>query len=151
MTKRQTKKAPRAPKLTGALLRVRPPTKAEKAAYAAAVRRRKDRDRHGDWHPEFDRMGPLSQVEIAELRTMLRESAPAPWAVSHRHIGLTEFDDESAGLGLEIEGPEEARGRGWLAKALEARLIVRAVNALPRLILEVERSRRRERIQRAQR
>lgn len=103
----------------------------------------KQRDAHGDWLPSFDAMPPLDANEIAELRALLRESAPVPWHAEHRCCGGTENDDEIGGLGLDIEGPQEASNRGMFAKACEARLIVRAVSALPRLIREVELLRKR--------
>lgn len=53
---------------------------------------------------------------------------PGPWVVSHRCSGAGWHDDETFGLGWELEGPPEPMLRGMFAKAADAHLIASAPN-----------------------
>ena len=86
------------------------------------------------------------EANAKRLRELKERATPGPWKVSHRSIGCDEDDDESAGLGLEIEGPPEPGLRGQFARAADAQLAVFARNMdierdLELLVAEVRRLR----------
>lgn len=74
----------------------------------------------------------MSRVE--EISKRLSEVTPGPWRAKHRCVGCTDADDESCGLGLEIEGPPEASMRGQFALGADARFIAAAPDDIAYLL-----------------
>lgn len=71
-----------------------------------------------------------------DLRALSVAATPGPWTISHRCYGKTEMDDESCGLGLEIDQWDEPM-RGHISLSADARLTVwlrNHANALADLI-----------------
>ena len=58
-----------------------------------------------------------------DLRALSAAATEGPWTISHRHIHKTEMDDESCGLGLEIDQWDEPM-RGHISRSADARLTV---------------------------
>ncbi len=58
---------------------------------------------------------------------------PGPWTVHHRCVDKSPYDDESCGLGLEVDGPPEPQLRGRFARAADAHLIAAAPELLAAL------------------
>ena len=58
---------------------------------------------------------------------------PGPWTVHHRHVDKSPNDDESCGLGLEVDGPPEPQLRGRFARAADAHLVAAAPELLAAL------------------
>lgn len=58
-----------------------------------------------------------------DLRALSVAATPGPWTISHRCYGKTEMDDESCGLGLEIDQWDEPM-RGHISLSADARLTV---------------------------
>ena len=58
------------------------------------------------------------------------EHTPGPWTVRHRCVDKSPYDDESCGLGLEVDGPPEPQLRGRFARAADAHLIAAAPELL---------------------
>ncbi|MHB1524948.1 MAG: hypothetical protein ACYCZN_01485 [Candidatus Dormibacteria bacterium] len=77
----------------------------------------------------------MSRVE--EIAKRLSEATPGPWRAQHRCVGCTDADDESCGLGLEIEGPPEASMRGQFALGADARFIAAAPDDIDYLLKRV--------------
>ena len=63
----------------------------------------------------------------------MSEHTPGPWTVRHRHVLCGPDDDESCGLGLEVDGPPEPM-RGKFALAADARLVAAAPDMLAVLV-----------------
>ncbi len=63
---------------------------------------------------------------------MRRLHTPGPWTVRHRCVGKSPYDDESCGLGLEVDGPPEPL-RGRFARAADAHLVAAAPELLAAL------------------
>jgi hypothetical protein len=84
------------------------------------------------------------EERVKRLNQLKARATPGPWRVSHRAYGCDENDDESAGLGLEIEGPPEPGLRGQFARSADAQLVAFVRNNdierdLEQLIAEVRR------------
>lgn len=60
---------------------------------------------------------------LDKLRQTAEQATEGPWQAVHRNVGCTEHDDESAGLGLEIEGPPKPGMRGQFSRSADARFI----------------------------
>ena len=58
-----------------------------------------------------------------DLRALSAAATPGPWTISHRCIDKTEMDDESCGLGLEIDQWDEPM-RGHISLSADARITV---------------------------
>lgn len=56
-----------------------------------------------------------------DLRALSAAATPGPWTISHRCIDMTEMDDETCGLGLEIDQWDEPM-RGHISLSADARL-----------------------------
>ena len=61
------------------------------------------------------------------------EHTPGPWTVRHRCVDKSPYDDESCGLGLEVDGPLEPQLRGRFARAADAHLVAAAPELLAAL------------------
>ena len=61
------------------------------------------------------------------------EHTPGPWTVRHRCVDKSPYDDESCGLGLEVDGPPEPQLRGRFARAVDAHLVAAAPELLAAL------------------
>ena len=77
----------------------------------------------------------MSRVE--EISKRVSEATPGPWSAWHRCVGCTDADDESCGLGLEIEGPPAASMRGQFALGADARFIAAAPDDVDWLLKRV--------------
>ena len=62
----------------------------------------------------------------------MAEHTPGPWTVRHRCVDKSPYDDESCGLGLEVDGPPEPM-RGRFARAADAHLVAAAPELLAAL------------------
>ncbi len=82
----------------------------------------------------------MADLDLDAIEALLAAATPGPWTISHRCYGKTEMDDESCGLGLEIEQWEEPM-RGYMSLSADARLCAYARNDLPALVAEVRRLR----------
>ena len=62
---------------------------------------------------------------------------PGPWTAEPRHVHNDGTQDESAGLGWDVEGPPEPMLRGQFARAADAKLVAAAPDLLEasRLVL----------------
>lgn len=83
----------------------------------------------------------MDDARLQEIKARADAATAGPWKASHRHGLLTENDDESAGLGLEIEGPPEAWNRGQFSRGADASFIAHAREDVPDLIAALEASR----------
>ena len=63
----------------------------------------------------------------------MAEHTPGPWTVRHRCVDKSPYDDESCGLGLEVDGPPESHLRGRFARAADAHLVAAAPELLAAL------------------
>lgn len=79
------------------------------------------------------------RLDLGAIRDRVTAATPGPWTALHRHVGLTADDDETAGLGLEIEGPPEAWNRGQFARGADATFIAHARQDVPALLAAIER------------
>ena len=66
-------------------------------------------------------MGDL--VTGDDLRALSAAATPGPWTITHRCVDKTEMDDESCGLGLEID-QWDLPMRGHISLSADARLTV---------------------------
>jgi hypothetical protein len=76
--------------------------------------------------------------ELQAIRERAEAATPGPWVATHRHSQCTADDDETSGLGLEIEGPPEAWNRGQFALGADALFIAHARTDIETLLAEVE-------------
>ena len=72
----------------------------------------------------------------------MTEPTPGPWTVRHRCVDKSPYDDESCGLGLEVDGPPEPQLRGRFARAADAHLVAAAPELLAALDETVTRLKR---------
>jgi hypothetical protein len=80
----------------------------------------------------------LTPEQRAEIRARAEAATPGPWLASHRCVDRTPDDDESCGLGLEIDGPPEAYLRGQFARSADAQFIAAARTDIPALLDTIE-------------
>lgn len=83
----------------------------------------------------------MTEQELAAIEARATAATPGPWTASHRHVHGTPDNDEQSGLGLEIEGPPQASGRGQFARGADATFIAAAREDVPALVAEVRRLR----------
>lgn len=93
----------------------------------------------------------MNPEKLNELRELEAQATPEPWSAMHRCVGCKPQDDESWGLGLEIEGPPEADGRGQFKRGADARLIAELRNNAKALLAACERVAELEKIREAAR
>ena len=62
----------------------------------------------------------------------MSKHTPGPWEAHHRHVYAKHDDDEIAGLGWEITGPDKPI-RGMVSKAADAHIIAAAPEMLAEL------------------
>ena len=82
---------------------------------------------------------PVLDLDAIEARA--NAATAGPWTARHRHVDCTPNDDESCGLGLEIDGPPEAMLRGQFERGADAVFIAHARHDVPALVAEVRRLR----------
>lgn len=75
---------------------------------------------------------------LEEIRARADAATPGPWRAVHRDGLCTSNDDEQGGLGLEIEGPEEAWGRGQFHRAADALFIAHSRADVPWLLAHID-------------
>jgi len=84
----------------------------------------------------------MKPEEIAAIKALAEAATAGPWTSHHRASDRTSDDDECAGgLGLQVDGPPEAWGKGQFHLAADAAFIAAAREAVPALIADLERAR----------
>jgi hypothetical protein len=83
----------------------------------------------------------MTEDDLRAIEARANAATPGPWQARHRHAEMTAEDDESCGLGLEIDGPPEAWNRGQFARGSDAQFIAHARADIPALIAEIRRLR----------
>ncbi len=81
----------------------------------------------------------MSEIDLDAIRERCEKATPGPWEATHRHVGLSAMDDESGGLGLEVEGPPDASLRGQFARGADATFIAASRTDIPALLAHIAR------------
>ena len=76
----------------------------------------------------------LAIEQLIEIKARCAAATPGPWEATHRHTCLTNANDESGGLGLDVDGPPEASCRGQFARGADAAFIAHAREDVPALL-----------------
>lgn len=81
----------------------------------------------------------MSDAErLDEIRRRAEAATSGPWEAYNRGCDRTPLDDEAGGLGLEIDGPPEAYGRGQFHLAADAQFIAHARSDVPYLLAALD-------------
>lgn len=83
----------------------------------------------------------MTPEQLSEIRKRADAASAGPWKAKHRCMGCTADEDETCGLGLDVDGPPEAMNRGQFERGADATFIAHSREDIPSLLDEVERLR----------
>jgi hypothetical protein len=76
----------------------------------------------------------LTPEQLAAIQGRCDKATPGPWEALHRNCYKTVNDDESCGLGLDVNGPPEPDNRGMFSRGADAVFIAASRTDIPALL-----------------